>query len=105
VQELSGHEIERSVGKREGQIVLPPIDVLADTNRLRLTRRATERGVRDVDGRDVPALLGEPDRVGALPTAQIESRSGSRSSNFAYQDGIRVPAPDPLLLPVEFLPE
>ena len=34
--------------------------------------RALQRGIGDIDRDDVPAALGKPQRVGALPAAQIE---------------------------------
>ncbi len=67
--------------------------------------RAFDGSGGDVDGRHVPALLREPERVAALAAAQVERTSRRESGGHLGEDLVHLSRPDLLRLGVPRLPE
>ena len=116
VQELGGHQIVGLRGLPLVQVTLFPVDAAGDGARaLGVHAFAVQRGLfvcgcpfqRDggnVDGGDGPALLGEPDGVGAFAAAQVQCLARPQPAAFADQLGVGFAAPDLRLAAVSFVP-
>ncbi len=64
-----------------------------------------QRGGRDVDGDDPPAVFGEPQRVGALTAAQVQGPSRRQFGGHLGQPGVDPPAPRPLAGAIALFPK
>ena len=53
--------------------------------------RTLERDARDVEGRHVPATVGEPDGIGAFPAADVQCATGIHVGHLGHQGAIRFP--------------
>ena len=70
---------------------------LSRTERVRASTRAlAERGVGEVDRGDVPALLGEPDRVPALAGSEVESTADGEAGDLRDEEPVRLGTPHQL---------
>src|SRR4051812_38360083 len=58
----------------------------------------------DVDTGDLPALLAEPDRVGALAAAEVECATRRNAGDLGDQRNVGSAAPDPVALGVPLVP-
>src|SRR5437870_2599204 len=83
-----------------------PADPLRDlaTGLARTFGSALQRDRRDVDRRELPAMLGEPDRVCAFATANVERRPRDKVGDLRDELRIRIPAPDLLGRAVSRIP-
>ena len=75
MQELRRYQVEVAGRKARRQVVLLEVDPLRHASGLGGGTRPTQCGGRNVDGDNSPPAFGQPYRVGALTTAEVE-RSG-----------------------------
>jgi hypothetical protein len=60
---------------------------------------------RDVDGSDLPAVLGQPDNVGAFPAADVERGTGDEAGCLGDELRVGVTAPEGVTGLIALVPE
>lgn len=100
---LCRHEIEPGGLERVERV---DVDTVALDRQVVLVGKRSdvvERLLRDVAGRDPPSLLGQPDRVAALPGTDVERATSGKAVDLVDERAIRVPAPG-RVAPVAVIP-
>ncbi len=105
VHELCGNQVVPVAGDLRGDVGVDPRDPVGDLGPMRLRVRpgGLQRRAGEVDGRHLPAALGQPDGIGPLATADVQRRSGRQVGGLGDQLGVWLPAPQRVGGPVPLL--
>src|SRR4051812_11438845 len=104
VQEMGRDQVELAGREGRAEVVALPVDTVGDVLVGGVTRGAFEGDAGDVDRRDAPALLGEPDRVSSLAAAEVKGAARRQAGDLTDERVVGPPAPDPVALPVALVP-
>ena len=74
-----------------GQVVLLKVDVRQHTPLIGFLGGTGQRGTRDVDGHDLPAVFGKPDGVATFTAAQIQHDVAVDLRHDLFQPGVDPP--------------
>src|SRR6478752_239361 len=86
------------------QVGLAELDPVGDPALLRVLGGLAQPRLGEVDRRHLPALLGQPDRVAPLTTAQVDGSARRQVGRLGDQDRVRPAAPGATLAGVPLVP-
>ena len=108
VQERQVHQVVRRGRWLPRQhVALRPAEPVGDLRPrvARVTCRAVERDLRDVDAVDLPAASGQPERIAALAAPDVERPASGQVAGLGHHDRVRVAAPQRRRRAVALVPE
>jgi hypothetical protein len=108
MEEVDGYQIEMIIrGFPVHEVLVHPVDTPGNLRACSccISGGTGESHGGDVDRRDLPTAPGQPDRVGALPGANVEGCSGRECVDLDNQVVIGTAAPDRRPSVVERIPE
>src|ERR1700757_980585 len=104
MQKLNRHQVEYARRKTLRQIVPLKVDAVREITRRGVHRRPVQCGLRDVRRRHMPAVLGEPHRIGALAATEIECAARRHGLDQLGQPDVHPSTPYPFACTVVLFP-
>jgi hypothetical protein len=104
MEKLRRHQLEYATRKAPVQIVALKVDTIGEIADHCVGRCPIQCGLRDVHRRHVPAVLGEPHRVGSLTATEIERAARRHRLDHLGQPDVHPSTPHPIAFAVVLFP-